>query len=366
MAVSDSTSIIIVTAVFAGLAVLFVLLRLRARKKQHAAYLADDYLIVLSVIFCLGYSANVIVAAALGHLGDHIRRDSNGAVDPDPKSLFILSQTLYVSEIFGYFPLTTAKLSILFFYRRIFGVQGKLFPIISLLLIVLSCLWGISFFFATLFICYPIHYSWTSAYGSPEFEAHCYNPAAMFYASAISNLIVDVFILLIPTPMVWPLEMPRKQKIAVVGIFLLGGFVVAITAIRVWVFLYTGPKVEETQDITYGFGGVIRWSQLEICIAIICACLPTLRVIFIDTSLRGAFRGLATKVSTFASSKISLLGDKTRTSEANTSLRNKNSINSLPQVSESGEEIHMHSIGDIEVPEGHARAHKASSVNPTV
>lgn len=44
----------------------------------------------------------------------------------------------------------------------------------------------------------------------------------MFYATALTNMITDMCILTIPLPMIWKLQMPTQQKIAVSGIFLLG------------------------------------------------------------------------------------------------------------------------------------------------
>lgn len=83
----------------------------------------------------------------------------------------------------------------------------------------MAVVWGISFFFATLFECYPIHEVWTTFYGQPR---HCYVYLPMFYATAVTNMVTDLCILTIPLPMIWKLQMPTQQKIAVSGMFLLG------------------------------------------------------------------------------------------------------------------------------------------------
>lgn len=44
----------------------------------------------------------------------------------------------------------------------------------------------------------------------------------MFFATVITNMIMDIMILTIPWPMIWKLQMPLQQKVAVTGIFLLG------------------------------------------------------------------------------------------------------------------------------------------------
>jgi hypothetical protein len=106
------------------------------------------------------------------------------------------------------------------FYRRIFC--GNIFSIVSAGALTVICVWGISFLFATIFECYPTDNIWLAMVGSPERAAHCYTTLPMIYASAILNMIIDVAILSIPMPLVWRLQMPLRQKIAVSAIFLLG------------------------------------------------------------------------------------------------------------------------------------------------
>lgn len=44
-----------------------------------------------------------------------------------------------------------------------------------------------------------------------------------FFANGIAAMLIDVFILCIPIPIIYKLQMPLSQKVAVAGIFLLGG-----------------------------------------------------------------------------------------------------------------------------------------------
>ncbi|KAI1818235.1 hypothetical protein GGS20DRAFT_581654 [Poronia punctata] len=302
MAVPGSTNIIIISVVFTSLAVIFVLLRFRARMRQKAPYLADDHLIAVAA-------------------------------------------TVFASEVLGYPPLTCTKLSILFFYRRVF--LGKRFALVTLTLLILSSVWGVAFFFATLFTCYPVSYAWTTNEGTPEFDAHCYNPVPMFYGSAVSNMIMDIFILIIPAPMVWRLVLPTRQKMAIIGIFLLGAFVVGITAIRVSVFVDTGSNDDRDYDITYNLGGVIYWSQLETAIAIICACLPTLHIILVDSRLTRLCRDVVSKISLLTSSS----SRRSQQSEPSYSLRGKKSASSIPGGMETGGGIRLGSSNETpEIP----------------
>ena len=51
----------------------------------------------------------------------------------------------------------------------------------------------------------------------------CINEVQFFKINGIANLILDVIVLGLPLAMVWRLQMKMQQKLALSGIFLLGG-----------------------------------------------------------------------------------------------------------------------------------------------
>ncbi|KAI0867199.1 hypothetical protein GGS24DRAFT_411578 [Hypoxylon argillaceum] len=313
MAAGLGTDVIIISVVFSTLAIVAVLLRLRARVLQHAKLGPDDYLIVPGMIFAVGFGANNIAAVVVGHLGSHVPVDANGVPETGPY-LIKFKETLFVATLLPILSHFFTKSSILFLYRRI--LRGNTLSYVTSGLLIAVWSWGIAFFFASLFTCYPINQNWLSLHGSPEHNAHCYNYIPMYYATAISNVILDVLILLVPIPIVWRLHMPTKRKIGVIGIFLLGGLVVGIGAARVYFFFRTGIGIKE-YDVTYNQAAVQYWSFLESSIAVVCACLPTLPIlvtrISIERVLR-SFRSMASLASHHSSTKDHLpqtAGDQT-------------------------------------------------------
>ncbi|APA06316.1 hypothetical protein SS1G_01175 [Sclerotinia sclerotiorum 1980 UF-70] len=66
--------------------------------------------------------------------------------------------------------------------------------------------------------------------------------------------------------------MSTSSKAAVSGMFLLGGFVVVASGLRIYFVLKL-----DTLDMTWTYVGLALWSAVEIDVAIISACLPTLR-----------------------------------------------------------------------------------------
>lgn len=110
------------------------------------------------------------------------------------------------------------KLSVLFFYRRLFTVPA--FRLISSIFIGITLAWGIGFTFAGIFQCTPISTLWDKF--ETEYGSSCVNVQLFYLAFGISDLILDVVIFTLPMPYVCKLQMPLQQRLAVGGIFFLG------------------------------------------------------------------------------------------------------------------------------------------------
>lgn len=104
------------------------------------------------------------------------------------------------------------KLSVLLFYRRIFVVGARSFRLLNNALIVFVCLWGIAFLFTEAFLC-----------GADSNGGHpCSGQEWTSLWFAITDVIGDIAILSMPYPMIKKLQMSRRDKIGLTGIFLLG------------------------------------------------------------------------------------------------------------------------------------------------
>ncbi|KAI9736196.1 MAG: hypothetical protein M1834_001081 [Cirrosporium novae-zelandiae] len=103
------------------LQIIVVLLRFYARKIKKVPYAIDDYLIVLALLGSLGQCVVYIIMVQLGGVGYHM-----SVVQKTPSKLVILEKTLFIDEILDFpFSVTPAKLSLIFFYVRIFDAFGE-------------------------------------------------------------------------------------------------------------------------------------------------------------------------------------------------------------------------------------------------
>ncbi|OCT47202.1 hypothetical protein CLCR_02622 [Cladophialophora carrionii] len=86
---------------------------------------------------------------------------------------------------------------------------------------------------------------------------HCIDMMAFWFSFSGFNIVTDVAVWVLPMPVLWKLQLPRKQKISLVAVFALGGF--------------------NSTDLTYDNVGAATWSAAELNVGIMCACIPALR-----------------------------------------------------------------------------------------
>ena len=78
--------------------------------------------------------------------------------------------------------------------------------------------WGVFSAIATWGICTPIAYDW-----NPNIPGgHCGNRNAVYYTVGIIDVITDIFIFLLPTRMVWRLQISLGNKIGLSLVFGIG------------------------------------------------------------------------------------------------------------------------------------------------
>ena len=129
---------------------------------------------------------------------------------PSLRQMFIAIQTTYFLNAY------LTKLSLLFLYYRIFGVN-----IWFRRALLLSAFIVVAYWIPTTILafcgCTPFARNWDATV-----PGHCVNLVKIFRWNGICNLLIDFLILCLPLPMVWRLSIPTKQRLQLSLIFLLG------------------------------------------------------------------------------------------------------------------------------------------------
>jgi hypothetical protein len=91
--------------------------------------------------------------------------------------------------------------------------------------------------------------------------------------NGITNIINDLFVYILPMPMLWRIQLPKKQRIGLIALFGVGSLVNIAGGLR----LYYSIIVNNSRDGTWTGFQLWTWEAVEVDLGITCACAPALK-----------------------------------------------------------------------------------------
>ena len=136
-------------------------------------------------------------------------------VPPDEREQFM--KTLWAL----YFPFAAAaclaRASVLLFYSRVFTNQSRVFRHAIYITHGINVAWLLSIWLAALLICRPIEQFWVS-----DGTGTCGSNSMLLVGCSITNILVDLIILMIPLPVLWKLQLKLGKKLLISAVFTCG------------------------------------------------------------------------------------------------------------------------------------------------
>ncbi|KAI4599509.1 hypothetical protein KJ359_001952 [Pestalotiopsis sp. 9143b] len=164
-----------------------------------------------------------------------------------------------------------SKLSILFFYLRLSPQVWFRWSIY--ILSSANIVYSLVYVFINIFPCNPIQAGWDFSIETST----CLDPWAAYWALSILNIIMDVATLLLPVPVILPLQMERRQKVSLILLFAAGALVCGIT-IRRTVLI---PDLHASTDRPWTSVDDYLFSYAEMNAGVVCASIPALKPLFL-------------------------------------------------------------------------------------
>ncbi|KAJ0159162.1 hypothetical protein CTA2_10207 [Colletotrichum tanaceti] len=244
-----------VAAGFLTLTLVFVVLRFYVRAIVIKKWGPDDSLVVISYILALITGVVFCVCTTVG-LGRHIWTI--------PIEVQQASRRLITSANLSYHgSFIMIKMAFLFQYRRVFALPK--FTLCCDIMVGFISIFGIAVIVSFIVISIPM-------WRGDTFAQERYDKEMWWLATACVHLVTDIILFLMPIPMLSKLRLKRAQKAALIVSFGLGFVTTCISVVRI----STLPHVF-TRDVTWDVIPALVWSVIELCCAVICACIPTLR-----------------------------------------------------------------------------------------
>lgn len=161
---------------------------------------------------------------------------------------------------------TFVKICILLLYCKIFPLTWLIW---SARCVGLACIgYTLGTILSAFLVCQPLPFYWdTTVEGG-----HCGDQFLSYILTGSINIATDVMTLLLPIPSLMRLEMSLSRKLTPVATFACGLFTCIVGALRLQEIVTI-----DFNDYTYSIANAMTYSALEPALAIVLACVPTLR-----------------------------------------------------------------------------------------
>jgi hypothetical protein len=188
-----------------------VVLRFFSKFFANSEFGLDDYFIAIT----LGAGIPSSVLTVHGIISNGLGRDIWTIT---PKQITDFVHVFYAMEILYFAQVALLKLSLLFFYLRIF--PGPKIRRLLWATIIFDICFGIIFVFIAIFQCRPINYYWKNWDG--EHQGTCLNGNGLAWSNAAISILLDAWMLGLPMSQLVSLKLHWKKKIGVAMMFVVG------------------------------------------------------------------------------------------------------------------------------------------------
>ncbi|CDM36234.1 hypothetical protein DTO013E5_9942 [Penicillium roqueforti] len=256
-----------------SLALIIILVRVGVRWKLvgPADFQLDDYLMPLAgILFVLETVAAYLVGAKYqGLTNSYMTSEARAALDPNSTEWahrVAGSKTQIVGWSFYTAILWLVKFSLAVFYSRLTtGLQhlptrvrlGYVLLIVTYLAAALSILLS----------CQPFHAFW-QIYPDPGKFCQPANSPVYVFVIVILNITTDIYLLSIPLPLLWTVNINLKRKIPLMALFSGATFVMIAGIIRAVTIMKSSPDGAETGS---------KWACRETFVSIVVSNLPIIQ-----------------------------------------------------------------------------------------
>ncbi|CAI6338663.1 unnamed protein product [Periconia digitata] len=247
-----------------ALAIIIVIIRLWKRTVD-GRFSLDDALITLGMVANTGLTISTHKFLIRSYTGYRLENIPKGAVDK-----VVTAKLRYINSVIYHPALNLIKISFLVTLIRLES-PNKWIRRTLWSFLVITIAFCISITVTAILSCIPVAKFWDKT-----IPGHCRDSKSYVLAGASTTIITDVLVTIIPTWIVYSLQMPLKSKVMALCFMSLGLFVTAITAYRLdfFVQIFQNPDPVRNEN-PYNIRTPL--SNLEINLSAIATCGPTLK-----------------------------------------------------------------------------------------
>ncbi|KAJ5647385.1 hypothetical protein N7490_003757 [Penicillium lividum] len=271
----------VVAAVFMPIATIAVMLRCYVRARIVRAFGLDDAAMVFAVVFYIMFCACEIGGTryGTGYQFEHLNLDDAATA----------MEYWWFCEVAYCFASIGCKISVCIFLMRITVKRSHIWTLYIVMCLTVLC--GLIFFFVMLLQCKPVSYFWNRVKEDPSIEGHCIDiniVIIMTYIYSVFAAMCDFTVGILPIFLVRKLHMKKNAKLAVIGILSMACMYVTLSmTLRKMLTVHSASsavivrlpfvKTFGEPNFLYSTYQIAIWSNTEAGLGITAGSLATLR-----------------------------------------------------------------------------------------
>ncbi|KAK8054671.1 hypothetical protein PG994_009738 [Apiospora phragmitis] len=244
--------------------------RIKAKEEEEEKDIPADPRLLCLVTVLIAWLTSVATQGHLLHLY-YIKAVGVHAFEMPLERYVVFSKIIYSAPLVYTVTVGAAKATLCLFYRRI--NPARTFQIGVWLLMFICVGSSAAVCFSLMFACRPIAASWDPLLAG---TADCLDRPAIYVATAAIGVFTDVMLLVFPIPTIVGLNIRLRQKVALIGLFVVGSITMITSIVRLIILLPSLSNLDQTFALRSG----TLWICIESNLLIMCCCLPTLRQFF--------------------------------------------------------------------------------------
>ncbi|KAI1074869.1 hypothetical protein F5B20DRAFT_585879 [Whalleya microplaca] len=262
-----------------AITLLFLVFRLTIRLRSFRKLFSDDYLVIAAWLML--FTSTIIWQIKLHLL--YWQYDVTFGRAP-PSEDFVAAYATFLPQIVTfsvlfYSCLWAVKFSFLMFFRRL-GSEIKAHKIWWRVVFVLTLAGWIASIADFDYRCAAggITYVMTEC----TLANHVKFQRRTFYSNMVADIVTDLLVLSTPVLILWNVQIPTRKKLILFAIFSVTVFIMVVSIIRVTMVVdLRGELRNASIDWLY------TWSNVEMAVAIIVACVASFRQLFVSSQRAG-------------------------------------------------------------------------------
>lgn len=242
---------------------------------QRKAIEAQDWLLYVAYVFFLAMAICYMVVIPYVYKINRVLAGVIPVYAEVPQDGIFYTRMFFVTLMFFWISLWTVKLSLLFLYKKLMDRLPRVYKKLWLAVVI--------FCIISLIACIVSYFTSCDSIRETLVNGQCPGTPrtvraqmASLYMSFTVDVLSDLMIMALPIQLVWNLQLPRGQKIAVVALFSSGFICIIFATLRVTQIAVKARQDDASPEPTW----LSLWSIIETSVAVCIGCMPAFAVAY--------------------------------------------------------------------------------------